>query len=205
VVVSTPAAVPDVPCGTTLSTEAIIAGMASPFPTPSNAMNGQRWPGPAATWGRSACMRSKVQAALLAQAPTVTRRGPIGVAIRVQSLPPDTAWTPRQRDALRTARRALGDARGRAAEDRGAAMSPATAVEYALLLTAPSPDQLDNPPVLGQLSARERELVALVAQGRTNAQIAVRLHISVNTDLTRGPRRGRPTRGCAGPPRSWPR
>ena len=33
----------------------------------------------------------------------------------------------------------------------------------------------------GQLSARERELVILVAQGRTNAQIAAELHISVRT------------------------
>jgi DNA-binding CsgD family transcriptional regulator len=31
------------------------------------------------------------------------------------------------------------------------------------------------------LSPRERELVALVAQGNTNAQIAARLHISVRT------------------------
>ena len=33
----------------------------------------------------------------------------------------------------------------------------------------------------GQLSARERELVTLVAQGRTNAQIAAQLYISVRT------------------------
>ena len=36
-------------------------------------------------------------------------------------------------------------------------------------------------PGLGKLSARERELVALVAQGRTNAQIAAQLYISVRT------------------------
>ena len=40
----------------------------------------------------------------------------------------------------------------------------------------------------GKLSARERELVTLVAQGRTNAQIAVELHISVPHDqLAPGP------------------
>jgi DNA-binding CsgD family transcriptional regulator len=33
----------------------------------------------------------------------------------------------------------------------------------------------------GALSARERELVTLVAQGATNAQIAAALHISVRT------------------------
>ena len=36
-------------------------------------------------------------------------------------------------------------------------------------------------PALGGLSARERELVTLVAQGRTNAQIAAELFISVST------------------------
>ena len=34
---------------------------------------------------------------------------------------------------------------------------------------------------MGQLSARERELVTLVAQGRTDAEIAARLFISVRT------------------------
>jgi len=37
------------------------------------------------------------------------------------------------------------------------------------------------PPGPGTLSARERELVALVAQGRTDAQIAAQLYISVRT------------------------
>ena len=36
-------------------------------------------------------------------------------------------------------------------------------------------------PGSGQLSARERELVTLVAQGRTNAQIAAQLYISIRT------------------------
>jgi DNA-binding CsgD family transcriptional regulator len=61
-------------------------------------------------------------------------------------------------------------------------MSPATAAEYALLLTEhPGPRQPEAPPGLGTLSARERELVTLVAQGATNAQIAARLYISVRT------------------------
>ena len=42
----------------------------------------------------------------------------------------------RREDALREARRALGPDRARAAGQRGAAMSLATAAEYALLLTA---------------------------------------------------------------------
>jgi DNA-binding CsgD family transcriptional regulator len=59
-------------------------------------------------------------------------------------------------------------------------MSLATAAEYALLLTAPGL-QLQEPPGLAGLSARERELVTLVAQGHTNAQIAAQLFISVRT------------------------
>ena len=88
----------------------------------------------------------------------------------------------RRREALREARQALGPARARAAEERGTAMSPDTAAEYALMLTAPAPAPAAAAGAgLGRLSARERELVTLVAQGRTNAQIAAQLHISVRT------------------------
>ena len=85
------------------------------------------------------------------------------------------------KDALRAARQALGPDRARAAEQRGAAMSLATAAEYVLMLTAPGPPaaQAAQGPV--RLSARERELVTLVAQGRTNAQIAAQLYISIRT------------------------
>ena len=84
-------------------------------------------------------------------------------------------------EPLRAARQALGPGRARAAEQRGAAMSMATAAEYALLL-AEDPGPRQTPAAgPGGLSARERELVTLVAQGATNAQIAARLHISVRT------------------------
>ena len=93
----------------------------------------------------------------------------------------DPPWfVPRREEQLRQARQALGPGRARAAEDRGAAMSLATAAEYALLLTDPGPPQPAAPDP-GKLSARERELVTLVAQGRTNAQIAAELYISVRT------------------------
>ena len=59
-------------------------------------------------------------------------------------------------------------------------MSRLTAAEYALMLTAPDPPAA-APPGPGTLSARERELVILVARGRTNAQIAAQLYISVHT------------------------
>ncbi len=69
-------------------------------------------------------------------------------------------------------------------------MSLATAAEYALLLAAaqppagPSPQPPPPPPLaaaLPRLSPRERELITLVAQGRTDAQIAAQLYITVRT------------------------
>ena len=87
---------------------------------------------------------------------------------------------PSGEEQLGQARQALGPGRARAAGERGAAMRLATAAECALMLTDPSPPQ-PAAPGSGQLSARERELVTLVAQGRTNAQIAAELHISVRT------------------------
>jgi predicted ATPase/DNA-binding CsgD family transcriptional regulator/transcriptional regulator with XRE-family HTH domain len=89
-------------------------------------------------------------------------------------------FVPRQEEQLRQARQALGPGKARAAEDRGAAMTITTAAEYALMLTDPGPPQ-PAAPGSGQLSARERELVTLVARGRTNAEIAAQLYISVRT------------------------
>jgi len=86
----------------------------------------------------------------------------------------------RREEPLRRARQVLGDARTRAAEDRGATMSLATAAEYALMLTTSGVAPPESAELAG-LSARERELITLVAQGRTNAQIAAQLFISVRT------------------------
>jgi DNA-binding CsgD family transcriptional regulator/tetratricopeptide (TPR) repeat protein len=86
----------------------------------------------------------------------------------------------RQEDWQET-RQGLGPARAAAAEERGAAFSLDIAAEYALLLTAPdklTPAAGSSP---GQLSVRERELVTLVAQGHTDAQIAAQLYISIRT------------------------
>jgi len=85
----------------------------------------------------------------------------------------------RRDEPLRAARQVLGPDRTRTAEERGAAMSLATAAEYALMLTASSSQA--PPPGTANLSARERELVTLVARGRTDAQIAAQLYISVRT------------------------
>ncbi|HWN62272.1 MAG TPA: helix-turn-helix transcriptional regulator, partial [Streptosporangiaceae bacterium] len=95
-----------------------------------------------------------------------------------------TYWVARQREAQREARDALGPDLSRTAEERGVAMSRAVVVEYVLLLTAPTQQTVSLPDpgaAIGQLSARERELVTLVAQGCTDAQIAGQLYISIRT------------------------
>ena len=89
-------------------------------------------------------------------------------------------WFQRQ-EPLREARQALGPVHAQAAEERGAAMSLATATQYALMLTAQGPPPPGAATAWGKLSPRERELVTLVAQGHTDAQIAARLYISVRT------------------------
>jgi DNA-binding CsgD family transcriptional regulator len=87
----------------------------------------------------------------------------------------------RRQEPRRKAAQALGPAQTRAAEERGAAMSLETAAEFATLLTAPASPVPQPPPGVAPLSARERELVTLVAQGRTDTQIAGQLYISVRT------------------------
>ncbi len=87
---------------------------------------------------------------------------------------------PDRQDMLREARAALGPDRARAAAERGAAMSRSTAAEYALMVTTSAPSPV-TAGAAGSLSARERELITLVAQGRTDAQIAAELFISVRT------------------------
>jgi non-specific serine/threonine protein kinase len=82
---------------------------------------------------------------------------------------------------VREARAALGPAQTAAAVDRGAAMTLAAAAEYALLLVekeTPEPVTVDG---LLLLSRWEKELVTLVARGRTDTQIAEQLQISIRT------------------------
>jgi predicted ATPase/DNA-binding CsgD family transcriptional regulator len=107
--------------------------------------------------------------------------------------PMHAGLNPDRREQLRRqARELLGPARAQAAEERGAAMSLATATEFALLVAAePEPPRADaatgpEPTAdgaagLARLSPRERQLVTLVAQGRTDAQIAAQLYITVRT------------------------
>jgi predicted ATPase/DNA-binding CsgD family transcriptional regulator len=94
---------------------------------------------------------------------------------------PKSPSAPRLRRApLRTARQAVGPDQSQAAEQRGAAMTLATAVEFATMVTVTDLHQPQSP-VAALLSPRERELLSLVGHGHTDAQIAGRLFISVYT------------------------
>jgi DNA-binding CsgD family transcriptional regulator len=85
------------------------------------------------------------------------------------------------------ARRALDAQQVAAAENRGAAMTLTAAMEFAVITAGEEAPETPAPVArsgLTRLSARERELVTLVAQGRTDAQIAGQLFISVRTVRT---------------------
>ena len=97
----------------------------------------------------------------------------------------------RERDQARL-RAALGDAAFEAAYARGRTLSQADAITIATAAAQPEPEAEPNPtpPAAGQataedsagpLSEREREIVALLAGGATDAQIAGRLFLSTNT------------------------
>ncbi len=93
----------------------------------------------------------------------------------------------RREELRRQARELIGPGRAGAAEQRGTAMTLATAIEYAVLLAAEPVRPTEGPPPepaadgLAKLSPRERELVILVARGHTDAQIAAQLYITVRT------------------------
>jgi DNA-binding NarL/FixJ family response regulator len=85
---------------------------------------------------------------------------------------------------MQEATQALNAQQVRAAEEPGAAMTLAAAVEFAIMMTGEHRPPSTTLPVPGKLSERERELVTLVAQGHTDAQIAEKLFISVSTVRT---------------------
>jgi predicted ATPase/DNA-binding CsgD family transcriptional regulator len=111
-------------------------------------------------------------------AEAVTVWAAIDVRIQDGDVTDDPQLKDRRQALVRKARQALGPARTRAAEQRGAAMTLPIAAEFLAMVAAAEPD---TPAGHGQLSPRERELVSLVAQGRTDAQIASQLYISVRT------------------------
>jgi predicted ATPase/DNA-binding CsgD family transcriptional regulator len=84
---------------------------------------------------------------------------------------------------LQQATLALDAQQARTAQERGAAMTLAAVTQFAIMEIAEA-KSLNPLTELSILSARERELVALVAQGKTDAEIAAQLFISVSTVRT---------------------
>jgi predicted ATPase/DNA-binding CsgD family transcriptional regulator len=87
----------------------------------------------------------------------------------------------RRLEPQREAERMLGPARTREAEDRGAAMTLAIAAEFAMMLTSADAPAPSAPAPATRLTRREQDLVRLVAQGCTDAEIAGQLSISIRT------------------------
>jgi len=129
-------------------------------------------------YGLNHCGQLCFAAGHFTEAVTVWAAGAVLLGYQGLTGAPVDAWG--WAEPLREAGRALGPSRFRVAEERGAAMSLATAAEYALMLSAPG-SQPSQAAELRVLSVRERELVTLVAEGCTNAQIAAQLYISVRT------------------------
>jgi predicted ATPase/DNA-binding CsgD family transcriptional regulator len=76
---------------------------------------------------------------------------------------------------------ALSPDQRRDAEERGFNMTVAAAAEHITMLIDSDQRESSKSAPASPLSPRERELVTLVAQGHTNAEIAARLRISVRT------------------------
>ena len=91
-------------------------------------------------------------------------------------------FTARREELTGRAGEALTPHELRRASERGAMMTLETAAEFLVMAVErghEAPQGAAAPPL--ELSPRERELIALVARGRTDAQIARDLYISINT------------------------
>jgi DNA-binding CsgD family transcriptional regulator len=87
---------------------------------------------------------------------------------------------------LPEARATLARGQLREARERGTMMTPAVTAVLIIVTTISAQEATAQQEATGSaagklLSPRERELVTLVAQGHTNAEIAARLYISVRT------------------------
>jgi predicted ATPase/DNA-binding CsgD family transcriptional regulator len=100
-----------------------------------------------------------------------------GIEVGVHTHLPDRTHN---RSQIGTARTRLGEKRFAAAWAEGRTMSPERAVEYALE-QEPTPEPPASRTYPAGLSAREAEVLGLVAQGMTNAEVAEKLFLSSRT------------------------
>ena len=101
--------------------------------------------------------------------------------IGMRLLPIDGAH-PDYEGLLDAARSRQGDeAAWEAARAEGRAMAPEDAIEYALDARDAAPVRPEDASAVSPLSARETEVLALVAEGLTNPQVAKRLYLSPRT------------------------
>jgi DNA-binding CsgD family transcriptional regulator len=102
--------------------------------------------------------------------------------------PPTPETRPYYEPSMAAARALLGEAAWEAAFAQGIAMSAEEAAEYALSEdVVPAPERppaggkTDDPLTTDPLTAREREVAAMVAQGMSNRQIASEIFLSEHT------------------------
>ena len=114
-------------------------------------------------------------------------RDTLSGAVAFQHTPEETAWRQPSRAAGRSQ---LGETAWEDALSEGRAMGLKEAIEYAIspettpamaAATAPASDRPPTPELPAGLTRREVEVLALVATGLTNAQVATRLYLSPRT------------------------
>jgi len=100
-----------------------------------------------------------------------------------RGLPTEPEYDRSRLQYMRRIDQALDPGQQQAARERGARMTIAAATELAIMITSTANNQQAEEQQTRKtlLSPRERELITLVAQGHTNAQIAGQLYISVRT------------------------
>jgi predicted ATPase/DNA-binding SARP family transcriptional activator/DNA-binding CsgD family transcriptional regulator len=126
--------------------------------------------------GEVASGQKQLERAVLLDAASEAMREAIGQTLH----PDDQERQDRYRIELRSD---VGDAFERLWQE-GKAMTPARAVEYALAMEEPAsstPEPTGQKSTAGVVSRREREVVALIARGLTNRQIAEELTIAERT------------------------
>jgi predicted ATPase/DNA-binding CsgD family transcriptional regulator len=114
-------------------------------------------------------------------ADAVTLWAAIAAYWKRRGIPNGPVFEARRVEYLQQIKQTLTPDQLREAEERGAALSIPAAIEVAIGAPSATGEEPAEPARGTLLSPRERELVTLVAQGHTNAEIAARLYISART------------------------